>query len=116
MQGACRFMKHKRIFIDATAYTFSGYIVLPLSLISSLFVKKTIGPYLVGVMGTLNLLLFYASFCHLGVLNTAERDLLYCLGRGDTRRFDSISRTTFSLNITSGFLFACGMAGCAVWS
>lgn len=109
-------MKHKRLFVDATVYTLAGYLVQPLTIVSSLLVKGSIGPYLTGVMGTLNLFLYYASFSHLGVLNAAERDLPFCLGSGDADRFDRIRYSTFTTTLVSALVFASGMAGWALLS
>ncbi len=37
-------MKHKRLLTDAFAYTFAGYFVQPLTVVSSLWTKGLIGP------------------------------------------------------------------------
>ena len=109
-------MRYKRIFVDAAVYSFAGYLIQPLAIVSSLMVKGAIGPYLTGVMATLNLILYYASFTHLGVLNAAERDLPVCLGSGDTDRFNRIRDTTFFTSLFLALLFAVGMVAWALWS
>ena len=106
-------MKYKDIIVDATSYTLAGYLVQPLSIISSLFVKGSIGPYLAGVFGTLNLFVFYASFSHFGILNAAERDLPFCLGNGDQERFNRIGSTAFVSTLISSCICACGVV---IWA
>lgn len=109
-------MKHGRVLRDAAAYTLAGYLIQPLSIASSLIVRGEIGPYGTGVLSSLNLILFYVSFSHMGVLNAAERDLPYSLGNSDPARFKRISETTFSITMAAGLICALvvGVVG-VVW-
>lgn len=106
-------MKHRKIIIDATVYTFAIYLIQPITIISSLFVRHALGPYLTGVVSTLSLFVYYASFSHLGVLSAAERDLPYYRGSGDMIRYNRIVSCSFTMTFWSGVLFALGMI---VWA
>ncbi len=107
-------MKHERLVLDAASYTLAGYLVQPLSLVSALFIRGHIGPYATGVIATLNLILFYLSFAHLGVLNAAERDLPYSIGSANRDKFEHIRDTTFSVTMGAGLMCAIGLAATAV--
>jgi O-antigen/teichoic acid export membrane protein len=109
-------MKYKRLLVDATVYSFAGYLIQPLAIVSSLMVRGAIGPYLAGVMATLNLILYYASFSHLGVLNAAERDLPVCLGSRDNDRFNRMRDTTFVTSLFLALIFAVGLVVWSLWS
>src|SRR4051794_15775940 len=109
-------MRYKRILVDATVYSFAGYLIQPVAIVSSLLVRGTIGPYLAGVMATLNLILFYASFSHLGVLNAAERDMPVSLGSADTARFHRIRNTAFTESMFMALVFAIGLVAWSLWS
>lgn len=99
-------MKHKLIVRDALVYTFAGYLVQPLLIISSLWIKRIIGPYLAGVLATLTLLTSYCVFSNFGLLNVAERDLPVLKGAGNSERFNRMQGTVFTLTVISGVVFA----------
>lgn len=99
-------MKHKGLVIDAFAYTFAGYLVQPLAIISSLWTKGLIGPYLVGVLATLTLVTSYSGFSNLGMLSAAERDLPVLKGAGNGEGFNRMRDTIFTLTVISGVVFA----------
>jgi O-antigen/teichoic acid export membrane protein len=99
-------MRYKSLVRDAFAYTFAGYLIQPLTLISSLWIKGIIGPYLVGVLATLTLVMSYSGFSNLGTLSAAERDLPVLIGANKPERFNRMRTTVFTLTMVSGVVFA----------
>ena len=65
-------MKHKSIIVDATFYRFAGYVVQPITIVSSIWTKSIIGPYLVGVFATLALVSMFSGFDNLDISSAAE--------------------------------------------
>lgn len=107
-------MKHNRLIADAFAYTFAGYLVQPLALLSSLWIKKTIGPYLSGVIATLAVVAAYFTYSNLGVLTAAERDLPVLLGEDDSVGFARMQGTAFTFTMLSAVILAALMLSGAI--
>jgi len=106
-------IKHKHLMIDAAVYTFASYLIQPLTVISGLLIKRSLGPYLIGVVATLSLFTGYSSFSHFGVLVAAERELPFCKGAGEHARFERIRYSMFTVTMVLGLVFS---AGLAVWA
>src|SRR5262245_3829206 len=109
-------MKHKNLFVDASVCTFANCIVTLLALVSSFLVRRDLGPYLVGVIATLNLSTYYSTFSNLGILMAAERELPYCWGAGETERFERIRYSTFTIVLITAALCSLGIVIWAVLS
>src|SRR4051794_6752399 len=91
-------------------------VSLVLLLGTALVLRRYLGPLLAGIWATLEILPNYAQYAHLGILNSAERDLPYLLG---ARRFDEFERrkqTVFWLTHAIGAALTVAVVAWAVAS
>lgn len=89
---------------------------MPFSIIESLFVKASLGPYLVGVCATLALFLYYSSISNMGVLSAAALELPYSKGSGEVERLERIRQSAFVFAMGGAFVFILGMMAWAIMS
>ncbi len=89
------FIKYKNISL----FTTSAVILNISSLISGFLVYRWIDPYYIGVWQTMMLIQTYSAFLRLGVINGMNRELPFCLGKGDTGQARKYAETAqyFSL-------------------
>jgi len=95
---------------NAAYLTFSGYLLMPLTIISTILMRRWMDPYIFGVITTLNLFVMYSVFSSLGTLSAAEVKLPYYRGKGDIEHFEQIRSTTFSFTLLTGAIFSIGVA------
>ena len=86
----------KEIVRDASAYVPTTYISLIVGVISGLIVRKFLDPSLMGDWVMLSTVLGYALFCHLGILDGAEREIPYCHGKGDYQKAEEVKNAAFT--------------------
>lgn len=106
-------MKHGALLKNAAYYTLSGYLLMPLSIISTILMRRWLDPYAYGVIATLNLFVMYSIFSNLGTLSAAEAKLPLYQGQGDTVKCDQLKSSTFAFNFLTSVIFSVGVA---VWA
>jgi O-antigen/teichoic acid export membrane protein len=94
--------KRRQIVRDASWYVTATYITQVLAVLSGLVTRRFLGPYLMGVVSSLQVLQTYATYTHLGTLQAAERELPYGYSKEDTTRTEQIERTTLSFSMLTG--------------
>ena len=95
----------------AVAYTVVSTVAQPISALVALLVRRELGPFASGILGSLTLVLFYATYSHLGVLVAAERDLPMSRGGGDTARGDAVRRVAFTVTVGASLAVAGAIIG-----
>lgn len=103
-------MKHVLLIKNAAYYTLTSYLVMPVSIVSTILIRQWMDPYIFGVIATLNLFVLYSVFSNLGTLGAAEVKLPYYRGKGDMLEFEKIRSTTFAFTLLSGCMFSIGVA------
>ncbi len=91
----------------------SGYILMPLTIVTSILMRRWLDPYVYGLIATLNLLVYYSAFSNLGTLSAAEVKIPFLKGEGDSSRVEQISSSTFTFTLITGAVFSIGLA---VWA
>jgi O-antigen/teichoic acid export membrane protein len=89
-----RHSEHASVARDFSVYSSVNIISLVLLLGTALVLRRYLGPLLAGIWITLEVLPNYAQYAHLGILNSAERDLPFLLG---ARRIDEFERRKHTL-------------------
>lgn len=79
------------------SFTLSNMLGLSLSMLSSLWAAKILGPTAMGLYNSLNLLIVYSPILTLGILNGLNREIPYYIGRGDVDNVSTIANTTHYL-------------------
>ena len=103
--------KEKRKMLKLTAVmSFSAVVGRLLSIPSSIVTAKFLGPSLLGTLAVINLIIQYAGYSHLGLLQSLSRDVPIAYGRGDKKEAKIITDTVYT-----GFFFASAGAIFVLW-
>jgi O-antigen/teichoic acid export membrane protein len=97
-----RHTDHVAVARDFSVYSAVNVVSLVVQLGTALALRRFLGPVLAGVWITLDVLPNYAQYAHLGILNSAERDLPFLLGGGQTHEFERRKQTLFWLTHALG--------------
>lgn len=89
---------------DSSRYMPSVYISLAVGVVTGLVVRRFLGPSLMGMWVTLSLVLSYVSYCHLGVLLAAEREIPYWHGKKDYGKAEEVKNTTFGFGVITAVI------------
>jgi O-antigen/teichoic acid export membrane protein len=99
----------RRVALDVARIAIAGHLVQPMMFVSTLLVRRQIGPYLAGTLATLTLIQQYTQMSHLGVLQVAERDLPFLRGANALDRWARLRTLSLTLAMTAGVLTGLGM-------
>jgi len=80
------------------------------SIPSAIITAKLLGPSLFGVLAILNLIIQYAGYTHMGLLQSLSRDVPIAYGKGDKREAKLIKDTVYT-----GFTILSAFAVLALW-
>lgn len=109
-------MKRHSLLRNAAYYTLSGYILMPLSLVSSILMRRWLDPHVYGVIATLNLFVSYSIFSSLGTLSAAEVSLPFFRGQGALGRMERLRSASFTFVTIAGTIFSAGVLAWTVAS
>jgi len=101
----------QRIIKDAIYYTASSYICQLLGVVTSVLIKWFLGPSLTGIWTTLQVVLRYSIWSHLGILPAAAREIPYFRGKGDEYEASNIRDLSFCFSL----IMSC-IAGIAIFT
>lgn len=76
--------------------SFSAIIGKIISVPNAIVTAKFLGPSLFGVLAIINLIIQYAGYTHLGILQSLSRDVPIAYGRGDRREAELIKNTVYT--------------------
>lgn len=103
--------EQKKDTIKLTAVTsLSGYAGRILSIPASIINAKFLGPSLLGVLAVINLIVQYAGYSHMGLMQSLPRDVPIAYGRGDKEEAKLITDTVYT-----GFFSASFLAVLVLW-
>jgi O-antigen/teichoic acid export membrane protein len=105
---------HASIARDFSVYSSVNIVSLVLLLGTALMLRRYLGPLFAGIWITLDVLPNYAQYAHLGILNSAERDLPFLLGARRLGEFDRRKHTLFWLTHGIGALLTIGLVAGAL--
>lgn len=88
-------VKH-RIFKDASFYSISIYILVVFNTIKGFFVRAILGPTIYGLFTTLQIIINYATYSHLGLLFAVEREIPYFISKKEFEKVENIKNTSFT--------------------
>jgi O-antigen/teichoic acid export membrane protein len=106
--------EHASVARDFSVYSSVNIVSLVLLLGTALVLRRYLGPLFAGIWITLDVLPNYAQYAHLGILNSAERDLPFLLGARRIGEFDRRKHTLFWLTHGIGALLTFALAAGAV--
>src|SRR6266508_4637841 len=109
-----RYSEHAAVARDFSVYSSVNIVSLVLLLGTALVLRRFLGPLFAGIWITLEVLPNYAQYAHLGILNSAERDLPFLLGTRRLAEFDRRKHTLFWLTHGIGALLTLALGAGAV--
>lgn len=93
--------KKKAIFKDAGFYTVLSYSGQFLDVVSSILIRRFLGPTNMGIWAFLQVILNYTKHSSLGITAATNRDVPYYQEKGDHAQADRIKNTVFSFTMTT---------------
>jgi O-antigen/teichoic acid export membrane protein len=90
-------------------------ISMVLRLVSGFFLGRLVLPATLGLFTGIGLVLGYAPFLQLGILNGLNRELPYYVGKGDRQRVNELAAAAQAWAILVGGLVGTALVGVAVW-
>lgn len=95
---------------DTVSYTGSSYVGNILDAVTSIAIRRFLGPFLSGIWGVVQIVLSYSSFIHCGILFGAEKEIPYNRGKGEYKQASRIADVTFSfilvISLTAAILLS----------
>jgi O-antigen/teichoic acid export membrane protein len=86
-----------------------------LRMAGGLLTARVVEPAVLGLFNGMGLVLGYAPFLQLGILNGLNRELPYYAGQGDQRRVHELAAAAQAWALAVGGLVALGLLGVSVW-
>lgn len=99
----------KTIIKDATRFTLSGYISSVCNFISATIIRKILNPFFMGIYAELALVLEYAKYSHLGVLDSLDRQIPYYNGRKEFEKMEETKNVGVSFSLLTSLISALGI-------
>ena len=81
----------KALFFTWSALAGGNVISLLLRMVGGILQAKCVLPAVLGLYNSINLVLGYAPFLQLGILNGINRELPYYVGKGDRQRVNELA-------------------------
>ena len=88
--------KFEVVLTDADKFSFASYFAKFIDFISSIVVRKILGPAVMGIYAELMLVFRYARYYHLGAYESLDREIPYFNGKGDYNKVEEIKRAGFN--------------------
>jgi len=101
--------KPKKFFKDVMFYSGSSLFSNTINFIISIVVRRVLQPMLMGVFNEIMLIVDYARYSHLGVIDSLDRELPYSYGKKDFERVALLKNIGFSLCVTIALLVSAGL-------
>lgn len=109
-------MKPSRSLAALTGIFAGGNAVASgLRMASAVLTARFCDPSSLGLFNAIGLVLGYAPFFQLGILNGLNRELPYHFGKGDIRKFNDLASAAQAWAIAVGGVLAAALLGAACW-
>ena len=92
-----------------------NYISMLLNLAGGVLLGRLVAPATLGLFNGIGLVLGYAPFLQLGILNGLNRELPYYVGKGDRKRVEELAAAAQAWALMVGALIAVALLGVAAW-
>ncbi len=92
-----------QVIKDAAVYIPSTYVAQMLGFINAFLIRRLLGPTMMGIWATLQIILNYSGYVHLGSYAAGAKEIPYQLGRKDQATAEQIKDNIFTFSI----LMAC---------
>jgi O-antigen/teichoic acid export membrane protein len=90
-------------------------ISLVLKMLGGILQARCVLPSVLGMFNSMGLVLGYAPFLQLGVLNGINRELPYFIGKGDRGRVNELAAAAQAWAMMVGCFVGGGLAGAGIW-
>lgn len=107
-------LDRRNILRDMSFFSGSTYISQIMLFVKGFLNARILGPSLYGLWATLNIILKYSIYTHLGALNAMNREIPYHKGRGSTEGMDRVKDATFVFYMAMSLMYSAVLVVIAV--
>lgn len=101
--------KTRGIFKQVSLYASASYITQFLAMIAGVATRIFLGPYLMGIWTTIQLVVGYCEYSSLGIDAALSREFPFCIGKGDYKGADRIRDLVTSFGLVSAAIMSLGL-------
>lgn len=106
-----------QVIKDAAVYIPSTYVAQFCGLINAFVIRHLLGPTMMGIWATLQLILNYGGYLNLGSMQAGAKEIPFQMGRKDQAKADRITNNIFTFSLLmSGIGAALLVAGAVIFS
>jgi O-antigen/teichoic acid export membrane protein len=93
-----------------------NYVAMAFNMLGGVLLGRLVTPATLGLFNGIGLVLGYAPFLQLGILNGLNRELPYFVGKGDHKRVEELAAAAQAWALMVGGVVCVGLSGVAVWN
>ncbi len=102
-----------QVLKDAAVYVPSTYVAQFFGLISAFLIRNLLGPTMMGIWATLQIVLNYGGYLNMGAMSAGAKEIPYHLGRKDHHKVQQIQDNIFTFSLLMSvagaiLILACG--------
>lgn len=91
----------REVFKQISLYATASYVTQFLAVIAGILSRNFLGPYLMGIWATIQLVISYCEYSGLGIDAALSREYPFCIGKGDKTGADRIRDFVASFGLVS---------------
>jgi len=99
--------KKDKLIAHTTQFTVSGYVSSVINFFVAIVVRRILSPYLMGIYAQLALIFEYAKYCHLGAIDSLDRQIPVYRGGGDEKTAAEAANVGISFSLLASVVCAC---------
>ena len=92
-----------------------NYVAMALNMLGGVLLGRLVAPATLGLFNGIGLVLGYAPFLQLGILNGLNRELPYFVGKGDRKRVEELAAAAQAWALIVGGVVCVGLSCVAFW-
>ena len=105
----------RSVFFLAGSLATGNIVASALRMVGGLLIARVVEPAVLGLFNGIGLVLGYAPFLQLGILNGLNRELPYCVGTGDNERVRDLASAAQAWALLVGGVTSVGLAAVSGW-
>ncbi len=101
----------RELLKQISLYAAASYVTQFLAVLAGVVTRNFLGPYLMGIWATIQLVINYCEYSGLGVDAALSREFPYCIGKGDKKGADRIRDLVASFGLVTAAITSVGVFG-----
>jgi len=107
--------KKPSMFFLVTSLVGGNFVSMILRMVGGILQARCVLPSVLGMFNSIGLVLGYAPFLQLGVLNAINRELPYFIGKGDRQRVNELAAAAQAWALAVGGIVGIALSGVGCW-